>query len=81
MDTSIVGITAAKLMDTLADGDLPADARIVGVGLVVELEYEDPEDVTTDIRDVQMQCSIDDRVKQVGLFEIGKTIALDSEPE
>ena len=78
VDTSEVGIQAAKLMDELGEEDMPQDAELVAAGLVVEVAYGDEDEP---MRHVLMRCSTTDHVAQVGLFETAKHIALTSGDE
>lgn len=72
MDTTQVGIQAAKLMDRIAaDPELPEDAEIMEVGLVVQIRLPgDPDDEVIHLRSSSLS-----RPFQVGLFTLAAAIA------
>lgn len=70
----MVGIEAAGLMDDLVE-EVPEDAEVVQVAVVVEVLYPDG-DPENPVRHVLMRCSERDRIKQVGLFELAKQCSM-----
>lgn len=72
IDTTVVGIEAAKLMEDLIEDDLPEGSKIEEVGLVVSVRRPG---FDGDEESVYFRCTSDRRLVQVGLFSVARGLA------